>query len=243
MGVIKAKREQASEVPEGITCPKYERGEGKRCRHYVDGGACKLTDEFMCVEWLKVNEPTAYERARRDLHLLGPTVPESAAEPTRAPPTVPERVGPHSGAQRYDGPTCAEVINGKKCGEPVRWSPGGEVCSAGHGGCVYDGEMPPRPTHLGTNKSRTPEELMATPRAFDPALITDASLAELEASGVECLISTTDLCDVWLVPAFTKEDRSELTYRMARTLLVTMSVFPGAILKAMRRPNPRITDA
>jgi hypothetical protein len=39
-----------------ITCPKYEAVPGtKRCRHYHANGACGLPDEFMCVEWLKVN--------------------------------------------------------------------------------------------------------------------------------------------------------------------------------------------
>ena len=42
--------------PEGLTCPRYEAQPGeKRCRHYVQGGACALPDEFMCVEWLKAN--------------------------------------------------------------------------------------------------------------------------------------------------------------------------------------------
>lgn len=44
-----------SEKPPGITCPKYVRGEGKRCLHYLPNGGCALPDEFMCVEWLKVN--------------------------------------------------------------------------------------------------------------------------------------------------------------------------------------------
>lgn len=41
--------------PSGITCPKYVRGEGKRCAHFKANGACALPDEFMCVEWLKAN--------------------------------------------------------------------------------------------------------------------------------------------------------------------------------------------
>lgn len=37
-------------------CPKYRPLPGmKRCQHYVDGGACALPDELMCVEWLKAN--------------------------------------------------------------------------------------------------------------------------------------------------------------------------------------------
>ena len=37
-------------------CPKYDPLPGsKRCRHYLDNGACALPDEFMCVEWMKAN--------------------------------------------------------------------------------------------------------------------------------------------------------------------------------------------
>jgi hypothetical protein len=59
-----------------ITCPKYEAVPGtKRCRHYHANGACGLPDEFMCVEWLKVNghaapvsvtRPATTEAPRRD---------------------------------------------------------------------------------------------------------------------------------------------------------------------------------
>lgn len=45
----------AAERPSGITCPKYVRGEGKRCVHFRATGACALPDEFMCVEWMKAN--------------------------------------------------------------------------------------------------------------------------------------------------------------------------------------------
>jgi hypothetical protein len=40
----------------GVDCSKYQpRAGSKRCQHYLDGGACALATEFMCVEWLKAN--------------------------------------------------------------------------------------------------------------------------------------------------------------------------------------------
>ncbi|PID38733.1 MAG: hypothetical protein CSB49_04005 [Proteobacteria bacterium] len=40
----------------GFGCPHYEAVLGKkRCRHYLDGGSCARPDEFMCVEWLRLN--------------------------------------------------------------------------------------------------------------------------------------------------------------------------------------------
>ena len=41
----------------GFGCPHYEAVAGKkRCRHYLDGGSCARPDEFMCVEWLRLNK-------------------------------------------------------------------------------------------------------------------------------------------------------------------------------------------
>lgn len=37
-----------------ITCKKFERT-SSGCEHYLECGACALEDEFMCVEWMKVN--------------------------------------------------------------------------------------------------------------------------------------------------------------------------------------------
>lgn len=39
-----------------ITCPHYEALPGsRRCRSYVEGGACARPDTFMCIEWLRAN--------------------------------------------------------------------------------------------------------------------------------------------------------------------------------------------
>jgi hypothetical protein len=39
-----------------IECPKYEAlRNSKRCANFVDGGACALPEELMCIEWLRAN--------------------------------------------------------------------------------------------------------------------------------------------------------------------------------------------
>jgi len=55
---------------------------GKRCRHYVQGGACARSDEFMCVEWLKANGHAAPSPAP------APVEPEKQPEPKPAAPKV-----------------------------------------------------------------------------------------------------------------------------------------------------------
>lgn len=207
MGLIKT-GPQGGQRPEGIECPKWEpKGEGsKRCKHYAEGGACALPDEFMCVEWLRLNDPDAYrQQAEARQGGIGEVAngPQSPAEPA-TPRDRP--MDPSPGANGAQRPS--------------------------------EAEQPAPKRHLGTAKLKVPDELATAPRAFDPALISDASLAELEAAGIEIEVGSADLDPVWLVPEHTGLDRAELTYRMARTLLVTMSVFPGSHLRALRRRNP-----
>lgn len=40
-----------------ITCEKYEKisDDSRKCKYYVKGGHCKLPNEFMCIEWMKLN--------------------------------------------------------------------------------------------------------------------------------------------------------------------------------------------
>jgi len=42
--------------PTGFSCPNYEPQPGsKRCRSYLDRGACALPSELMCREWMRAN--------------------------------------------------------------------------------------------------------------------------------------------------------------------------------------------
>ncbi len=88
-----------------FTCPHYEPKLGsKRCRHYLEGGACARPDEFMCVEWLKANghavppvgplpsepEPAAKSQTRPATDLFGRPLPEpEPARPSKAEPPTP----------------------------------------------------------------------------------------------------------------------------------------------------------
>ena len=63
---------------DGFGCPHYDALTGKkRCRHYLDGGSCARPDEFMCVEWLRLNKkakPAPEKKGSTDL--FGNPVPE-----------------------------------------------------------------------------------------------------------------------------------------------------------------------
>ncbi len=75
---LKDRLREASPSPAAsFSCPHYEARPGsKRCRQYLEGGACARDDEFMCVEWLKANGHHVPPPA--------PSAPESASEPAPA---------------------------------------------------------------------------------------------------------------------------------------------------------------
>lgn len=66
-----------------FTCPHYEAPQGeKRCRHYLENGACARPDELMCVEWLKANGHAAPSPAPASVE------PEKQPEPKPPAPKV-----------------------------------------------------------------------------------------------------------------------------------------------------------
>ena len=98
--------------PVGITCEKYVRGEGKRCRHYLPNGGCALPDEFLCSEWVKLNghrpPPTSPEPASaKDLFGNPVAPPLASSKPTVADPTSspqPVAAGPEPEAPEANSP-------------------------------------------------------------------------------------------------------------------------------------------
>lgn len=86
--------------PEGITCEFFSAPEGtKRCSHYVGRGACGLEDEFMCVEWLRVNGHPSHKSL--------PIAPEPMAPPSAEPPIERDLFG--NPVKRVELPRAAKV--------------------------------------------------------------------------------------------------------------------------------------
>jgi hypothetical protein len=82
-----------------IDCPKYQpRASSKRCEHYLDGGACALATEFMCVEWLKRNgravpqDHPSHGATPAQPGFLPGLAPPAATRATPAPEVAPARV-------------------------------------------------------------------------------------------------------------------------------------------------------
>lgn len=80
-----------------ITCPHFSAVPGtRRCREYLPNGSCQRPDQFMCLEWLKVNAPSvrppvgAAQPVQQTL--FGP--PASAPPPPSACPMPSARPAP-----------------------------------------------------------------------------------------------------------------------------------------------------
>ncbi len=113
--------EARTTLPLGFSCPHYDPVPGsKRCKSYLDGGACTRPDQLMCVEWLKANgqaapvtestpaspappadAPTRPHDAQVDVprDLFGQPLPpraalRPAAPPARSPSPAPEPLEP-----------------------------------------------------------------------------------------------------------------------------------------------------
>jgi hypothetical protein len=164
-------------------CPQYEAAAGsKRCKHYVDGGACALPSQFMCVEWLAANghpvrQASTMPPARAPFRLEAQQAP--AASPTTTAPATPPK-------------------------PPVPAVPAAPAIDVA----------------LSTGASSTP--------------IPASDIASFKALGVEVQLDVGGGA-VHLVPAYTKQDRIELSVEHAATLRRLLDAFPGARIARFAR--------
>ncbi|MCC7536614.1 MAG: hypothetical protein IT379_10395 [Deltaproteobacteria bacterium] len=78
----------------------------------------------------------------------------------------------------------------------------------------------PRPAHVAASAPVTPTPIVHTLR--------DEDIASFKALGAEVCLASDDLGEVWLVPAYTGQDRLELSVEHAALLAAVGAVFPGA---------------
>ena len=111
----------AAERPPGITCEKYTRGEGKRCIHDAENGACALPDEFMGVEWLMANGP---KHAHSVPVVTGPPKPAPPARDrfgnpvpeVASTPATPKSLTPPGGEARGPDARCPGGLPPRRLG-------------------------------------------------------------------------------------------------------------------------------
>jgi hypothetical protein len=89
----------------------------------------------------------------------------------------------------------------------------------------------------------------ATPAAESPLAVSEGSalplprmsaedIASFKALGVEVCLTSEGVGDVWLVPAYTGQDRKEISVEHAATLRLVVDAFPGAKVTAFQKLRP-----
>jgi len=72
--------------------------------------------------------------------------------------------------------------------------------------------------------------------------ITEEQIKALEERGVQLCVRTDAVSELWLVPAYTGAERSEMTFRDAATIAAVCAVFPGAEVTRFERQSVRGGD-
>lgn len=207
-----------------VDCPSYKPVlRGYACQSYAGRGACKLPEYFMCVEWLKLNP---------DLPLPARPVEPSdgGTQPGGTPVTGTNRVlgkifpkDPAADSQpRRERHKELRVINSPS--ETLS----GSTTKAQREAAVYDLRPLTRTPNAGEQKQHILE---------NPELLTEAAVDALSKTGYETTVDTKSGIQVTLVPTYTTEDRAELSYQDARTLVMVMQVFPGASITGLKKPG------
>jgi hypothetical protein len=70
-----------------------------------------------------------------------------------------------------------------------------------------------------------------------PELLTEEAVEALIARNIEVTVKTDVGAEVVLVPKYTEQERCELSYRDARTLVMVLQVFPSATLEQITKPT------
>ncbi|MCU0658581.1 MAG: hypothetical protein MUF64_25990 [Polyangiaceae bacterium] len=200
-----------------ITCGRYEAlPESRRCRHYAEGGVCGLVDEFLCTEWLKANgQPSP------------PPLPPLAPSAPQASPALP---APEASLQAVQpAPTKATVPTPAPPPPAAPQAPAPPVALP----APTLSAAPARPQALLPRKAPQAQVLLS---------VRDSDIASFKALGVEVRLLDEHLGEVWLVPAYTGQDRAELSVEHAALLAAICSAFPAAnVVSFVRKPKAPVS--
>jgi hypothetical protein len=70
-----------------------------------------------------------------------------------------------------------------------------------------------------------------------PELLTEAAVESLSKLGIEVTVTTKKGMEITLVPKLTSDERCELTFEHARTLVMLMQAFPGSTIEQIVKPD------
>lgn len=224
-------------------CDLYEpeRPDSTKCRNYAGEGVCLHDREFLCVVWVDSRSRQDIEHKNQQLRGVRRWLTdEKPTEPTHlevkecflkfsregeAPPSQEKKVlsKDELNSPPSSPPPAARQARHKddfSGGEPERR----QARKAGGSRDVYDLRG------FGIEEENGERHLLAKPE-----LLTEQAVEELCSRDIEVTVKTSRGVEVALVPDYTEQRRSELSYRDARTLVMIMQVFPGASLDEINR--------
>lgn len=100
------------------------------------------------------------------------------------------------------------------------------------------GQALPKPLASPSNGLMAPKPLASPKLEADPILtlqlLNQAHVTALKEQALEVCLVPPELGELWLVPEYTQQDRTELQFDHAATLTAICSVFPGARVRAIK---------
>jgi hypothetical protein len=197
-----------------VQCEHYQSdGKSRRCRDYLDGGGCARPDQFMCVEFLRRN-PGRGARVAAKRQSAEPAAAEPVAVRRDASENAQQQSGPPEIGPKHQGGPAFEAMRGVPhdlFGVPVQSQPA----------------RPRREMAASTPPSEKRERFLGP--------VTDEHVAALERRQLEVCVRSEAFQELWLVPAYTGEQRNEMTFRDAATLAALCAAFPQAAVTSFRR--------
>lgn len=144
--------------------------------------------------------------------------------------------------------TCVEWLKVNKAGKPANATKAASAEPAHRD--LFGNPIQPAKPRTRRPVAAAPRGKPSTAPSSKPSLvrnITDEEVASFKALGVEVRLHTDALGDVYLVPAYTGQDRKELSIEHSITLTTICAAFPGAKVVALnpsgRCETSRATDA
>jgi hypothetical protein len=203
--------------PPGVDCLDWEPVPGgtnaKRCRYYLDAGACQMPVRLMCTEWEKVNRHLPVTELPRPFPSpdVPPPVLVALATPAQANPPPPPPPAPDAPLQ-LTPPAPKPLSKAKEKAQRA-------YLAALEGG------------------GEAPLAVPAEPYELPPAM-TEAEIASLEALAEEIRLTSAELGDIVMVRRYGPDPaRAEITFRDLAALRTIVQTLPGARVVGIKRPQ------